>query len=145
MGKNLNRLMFILSLLGLAMAIYVLQSWLRESSIICLTGGCETVRKNPVSWPFGIPVPAVGLVGYLFLTILAFLRTAKLSIVREKLLLQLMLGMATFGILFVSWFTAMEVFVIKGTCTWCAISAVNMYVIFALVIRSYILENKRKV
>lgn len=137
--KTLNRIVFILSILGVIMAVYVLQSFLRDTGILCLTGGgCELVRKSPVSYPFGIPVPAFGLVGYAGLAILSFLRTTSSA----KNILKGMLGIAIFGVCFVSWFTTMELFVIKGTCTWCALSAVNMFVIFGLVIKSLSLSSR---
>jgi len=140
--KTLNRIMFVLSIAGLIMGSYVLQSFLRQTGIICLTGGgCEAVRKSALSYPFGIPVPAVGVVGYTFLVVLTFLRTVNpaLPAGRQKLeknLLAGILGMATFGICFVTWFTYTEIFLIKGVCMWCAISAVNMYVIFVLTLIS---------
>lgn len=127
--------MFVLSIAGLLMGTYVLQSFLRQTGIICLTGGgCEAVRKSALSYPFGIPVPAIGVVGYTFLVVLTFLRTVNQKL--EKNLLAGILGMATFGICFVTWFTYTEIFLIKGICMWCAISAVNMYVIFALTLIS---------
>lgn len=129
----LNRVIFILSLVGLMLGTYVLQSFLRQSSIICFNGGgCEAVRKSSASWPFGIPVPAVGVTGYSILLILTFLRTVK----EDIRLLKGILGMATFGIFFVTWFTYTELFVIHGVCTWCAVSAVNMYIIFGLTLVS---------
>lgn len=127
-----NRLIFFLSLLGIAMAIYVLQSFLTNKGIVCATGGCEAVRKHPASWPLGIPVPAVGLVGYSFLTILSFLQTMRLGTRLMRIIHRAMLGIATFGVLFVSWFTLTEILVIKDLCMWCGISAVNMVVIFML-------------
>ncbi|OGG04187.1 hypothetical protein A2Z33_03465 [Candidatus Gottesmanbacteria bacterium RBG_16_52_11] len=127
--RMVNRIIFVLSLLGLIMAIYVLQSFLRSSSIICLTGsGCEVVRKSAAAWPFGIPVPAVGAVGYTFLSVLALLRTIR----DDRRLIMGILGMAAFGVVFVTWFTYTEIFVIRGICSWCVLSAVNMFVIFAL-------------
>ena len=129
--RNLNRIIFVLSLAGVAIAVYVLQSFIRQTGIVCVTSGCELVRKHPASYLFGtIPVPAVGLVGYTILAICAFLRTLKLDSRRSKLVSRIMLGMATFGVLFVSWFTYVEIFVIKGVCTWCTISALNMVDIF---------------
>lgn len=128
-----NRIIFFLSLLGIAMAIYVLQSFIRKTGIVCVTSGCELVRKNPASYLFGvIPVPAVGLVGYFILALCAFLRTTDQKVKSYTLITRIMLSMATFGILFVSWFTYTEIFIIKGICTWCAISAVNMFIIFFL-------------
>lgn len=136
--KQLNRLIFVLALVGVIVAVYVLQSFLRQSPIVCLNTGCEVVRKSSYSYPFGIPVPAFGLVGYTLLAIFAFLRT-----LRDKpWYLKVMLGIAIFGVAFVSWFTYMELFVIKGVCTWCAVSAVNMFIIFGLVCRSYILQQR---
>ena len=133
----LNRFIFILSIAGVVMAVYVLQSFIRQSGIICLTGsGCEMVRKSPISYPFGIPVPVFGLVGYAGLTILSFLKTIKQSTINNQQLTKIMLGIAIFGISFVTWFTYMELFVIKGICMWCAISAVNMYIIFGLLMFS---------
>lgn len=146
--KTLNRIMFVLSIAGLLMGSYVLQSFLRQTGIICLTGGgCEAVRKSALSYPFGIPVPAVGVAGYTFLVILTFLRTTNpaLPAGRQQLstrLLWWILGIAIFGVCFVTWFTYTEIFLIKGICMWCAISAVNMYIIFALTMMSIKLEKK---
>lgn len=136
-----NRIIFSLSLLGIAMAIYVLQSFLRHTGIVCATGGCETVRKSAYSWPFGIPAPAVGLVGYSILTICAFLRTIKLSTLNSQLVSHIMLGIAIFGVLFVSWFTYTEFFIIKGICMWCGISTIDMYSIFILLMINYTLPR----
>lgn len=135
--KTINRIIFILSLIGMAIAIYVTQSFLRKTNILCANTGCELVRKNPASYLFGFfPVPAVGLIGYSILAVLSFLRTTADKTLSNTYLLG-MLGMAGFGVCFVGWFTYTELFVIKGICTWCIISAINMMVIFALVIKSY--------
>ena len=129
-----NRIIFALSLIGIAMAVYVLQSFLRQAPIVCISTGCEVVRKNSAAWPFGIPVPAFGLVGYSILAICAFLKTMNYERRTMNLLSNIMLGVAIFGVAFVSWFTYTELFVIRGVCTWCAISTVNMYIIAFLVL-----------
>ncbi len=129
----LNRIIFFLALIGILMAIYVLQSFIRKTGIVCVTSGCELVRKSPSSYLFGFfPVPAVGLIGYSIIAILAFLSTTS----NKTWILNGMLGMASFGVLFVSWFTYTELFVIKGICTWCALSAINMVIIFILLLLS---------
>ena len=125
--KILNRVIFILAIAGILMAAYVSQSFLRQTSIFCVNRGCELVRKNPASYLFGIPVPVFGLIGYTIIALLAFLRTTTQS----PRLLRGIVGMATFGVLFVSWFTFTEITVIKALCTWCAISAVTMGLIFS--------------
>src|SRR3989338_3165488 len=125
-----NRAVFILSLAGILIAIYVLQSFVRQSPIVCVNSGCEIVRKSLYSYPLGIPVPAFGLVGYSLLAVFTFLRT----ISNNRKLIYVILGISVFGVLFVSWFTFMELFVIKAVCTWCAVSAINMYIIFFLIV-----------
>lgn len=130
---TLNRIIFVLSLVGFIIAIYVLQSFLRGTNIVCVNSGCEIVRKSAYSKIMGIPVPAFGLVGYFFMLVLAFLRTVKENIN----FLKGILGIAVFGIFFTGWFTYTELFLIKGICTWCAISAINMWVIFFLILGSY--------
>ncbi len=138
--RTLNRIMFVLAILGVCIAIYVTQSFLRQSSILCVSTGCEIVRKNASSYILGIPVPAFGLIGYAFLVILTFLRS--MGEKREKKLLPFILGIAAFGVVFVSWFTYTELFVIHAICTWCAISAVNMTIIFFLAFKSYQLAKE---
>ncbi len=137
-STRLNRIIFILAIVGILIALYVTQSFLRQVGIICATGGCELVRKSPASYIYGIPVPAVGLVGYSIIAILAFLRTSH----KNKNLIKGILGMTAFGVAFTTWFTYTELFVIRGVCTWCAISTVNMFVLFGLSLKSYILEKK---
>lgn len=134
----LNRVIFVLAIVGIIIAIYVTQSFLRKVGIVCATGGCELVRKSPASYIYGIPVPSVGLVGYTVIVILAFLRTSS----DNKYLLKGILGMTAFGVAFTSWFTYTELFVIKGVCMWCAISTVNMFVLFGLAVKSYLLAKK---
>lgn len=127
---QINRIIFILSLIGIALAIYVLQSFLRDAPIVCLNSGCEIVRKSPASKLFGFPVPGYGLVGYTILAVLAFLRTVTPKL--NKQLLPWIVGIASGGVAFVAWFTYTELFVIRGVCTWCAVSAVNMVTIAIL-------------
>lgn len=125
-----NRIIFLLSLIGIGIAVYVLQGFLRQAPIVCLNTGCEIVRKSPHSYLFGIPVPGYGLVGYTVIALLAFLRTTSARL--KKQLLPWIVGIATGGVAFVAWFTYTELFIIRGVCTWCAISAVNMVIIAGL-------------
>jgi len=136
----LNRSIFVLSIAGIIIAAYVTQSFLRKVGIVCVSSGCELVRKNPASYLLGIPVPSVGLLGYSVIAILAFIRSSSTN----KNLIKGIVGMTTFGVCFTTWFTYTELFVIHGICMWCAISTVNMFVLFFLALKSYILEMKEK-
>ena len=133
---TLNRIIFVLSIIGIVTAVYVLQSFILKAPIVCVNSGCETVRKNAASYIFGIPVPAFGLIGYSLLAMLSFFRTTNLESQNPKLL-NAILTIAAFGVCFVAWFTYTELFVIKAVCTWCAVSAINMVAIFILTIKSY--------
>lgn len=138
-----NRLIFVLAIVGFVIAGYVLQGYLRNSSVFCPAGGgCDEVRKSPYSWPFGVPVPAIGFVGYAVIATLAFLRTAVPK--KEKQLLMGLVGMSAFGAAFVTWFTLTEAFLIKGYCSWCIISAIDMYTLFGLILTSFQISKKGK-
>lgn len=140
--KLFNRIIFILAIVGFLIALYVTQSFLRQTSIVCVNTGCELVRNSPASYLFGIiPVPAVGLLGYAIIALLAFLRSTLYSL-PSTFYTRAILAIATFGVAFTLWFTYTELFIIKGICTWCAISTINMFIIFLLSIKSYILEKK---
>ena len=130
-----NRLIFLLSLFGLIVAGYVLQGYLRQSSVYCpVGGGCDLVRKSPYAWPFGIPVPAFGFVGYLTILSLSFFKTAIADAKKRYDVSLWIAGIATFGVGFVTWFTLTEAFLIGGFCSWCVVSAIVMYFIFGLVL-----------
>lgn len=135
-----NRIIFVLSLIGVAIAIYVTQSFIRQTSIVCVNTGCETVRKSASSYILGLPVPAFGLVGYSILLVLAFLRTTSSTL--EKKLLPYIIGVATGGVAFVTWFTYTELFVIRALCTWCVISAINMVIICTLAWKNHYETNR---
>lgn len=137
-SRILNRIIFLLSILGLVMAIYVLQGFIRKSPIVCINTGCEAIRKNPLSYPLGIPIPAFGLTGYLLLSIIAFFRTTSSNPILLKSILAISIG----GVIFVSWFTTVEIFIIHAICTWCAFSAINMVIIFIISLKSFFLTTK---
>lgn len=136
-AQTTNRTVFILSIIGILIASYVTQSFLRRAPIVCVNTGCELVRKSPLAYILGIPVPAFGLVGYALLALFALIRTNS----QKTWQIRAMLAIALFGVTFVSWFTYTEIFKIKALCTWCAISGVNMAVILMILIKSYSLEK----
>lgn len=127
-----NRIVFVLSLIGIGIAFYILQAYLRQSAILCLNSGCEVVRNSQYSYIFGIPVPALGLFGYAFLAVLSFMRSMTES---RKLSLALIITSAL-GFLLVLWFTYAEIFLIKAICMWCALSTINMTAIFLIILWS---------
>jgi uncharacterized membrane protein len=137
-----NRIIFVLSILGIIMAIYVLQSFLKQAPIVCISNGCEAVRKHPASYPWGIPVPVFGLVGYTILCLSSFIRTFQLKKQAMHHIANTMIAVGIFGAGFVSWFTYIEITVIKGICMWCAISGINMVVVLSLLLYERFLPHR---
>ncbi|MHB1242382.1 MAG: vitamin K epoxide reductase family protein [Gaiellaceae bacterium] len=66
-----------LSLAGIAVTGYLLWARWMSTELLCSTGGCETVQSSSYAELLGVPVVAVGLVGYVLLGLTA-LRTEPL-------------------------------------------------------------------
>ena len=139
-STQLTKIVLVLSIFGIAIALYVLKGFLTARPIVCLNGGCEAVRKSSASYIYGVPVPTFGLVGYSFLLLMSIGRLYLKQY--SKQFLNIMLGIAVFGVGFVTWFTWTEITVIHGICTWCAVSAVNMVVIFGMLAAIFFEEKK---
>jgi len=72
---------------------------------------CGVVNHSPYAVMYGVPVAAVGIVGYLLIAILAFLRK------RGWLLLAVLIGLA-----FALYLTHIEAHVLEVWCVYCVIS-----------------------
>ncbi|MBI2596744.1 hypothetical protein HYW41_01155 [Candidatus Daviesbacteria bacterium] len=71
--SRINRIIFVLSLIGLTVSAYLAYEYSLNSPIACpLTGsGCEVVKKSSYSKFLGIQLPYFGLVFYLVLASLS--------------------------------------------------------------------------
>lgn len=136
---KLNRLIFVFSLLGLAVSAFLFYEYSLSGPVACPVGqGCNIVRSSPYSSLLGISLPILGILFYLFMSGLSILRTRNLL---DKRLtgLQLLAALAGFG--FGIYLTSLEAFVIKAYCFWCVLSFIISGVILFLVILS--LKNKK--
>ena len=61
-------------LVGAAIAAYLTYVHYAHTAPICTTGGCETVQKSTIAELAGVPVALLGLVTYVVLFALAFVR-----------------------------------------------------------------------
>ncbi|MBI2196362.1 vitamin K epoxide reductase family protein [Candidatus Daviesbacteria bacterium] len=130
-----NRIIFILSLLGLAVASFLFYEYQISGSIVCPTGqGCDIVRASPYSRFFGISIPILGIVFYLTMSALAVVRTQLFSFKIHTL--QLLI--AVLGVGFGIYLTYLEIFVIGAICFWCVLS----FIISIIVLLSVILARK---
>lgn len=128
---QLRRLSIALSVLGLAVAAYLVVLDLTSSSALC-TGGCDIVRQSRYAQVAGIPVAAIGALGYL-----AILGVLALEEIRSALSEHgpaLVLGLTLVGTLYSIYLTYLELFVIRAVCPYCFASALIMLALFGLAI-----------
>ena len=124
-----------LSLAGLFIAIYMyLYKIGKIGSLICGTGGCETVQLSPQARFLGIEVALLGVVGYAAMLLLALLALQPRFAGRAwpSRLLAVLAGGA---VLFTAYLTYLELFVIHAICRWCVASAVIIVLILGLALR----------
>jgi len=127
----LNRMLVaLLALLGFAVSLYMLAyATGLTGPVLCNVGNCEAVQASPYSRIAGIPVAALGTVGYLALMIVALLGLQPSSVGARWVPALLLLG-GVVGVGFSAYLTYLEAFVIGAWCQWCVISAILMVLAF---------------
>jgi vitamin-K-epoxide reductase (warfarin-sensitive) len=132
----LNRLVFLLALVGMFIAIFLWKMHATPDDIPCGGGNhdCADIAKSaysrfPVST--GPPVAMLGTLGYVVLAMLALARTAAVGVGREKLLLLGSMATSLLGTLFSLRLTLYE-FQIGKWCKWCVASQSLIALIFLL-------------
>jgi uncharacterized membrane protein len=122
--RALHRSLIVLALVGIGIAAYLTYVHYEELSPVCSTGGCERVQSSRYAKVGGVPVPLIGLVGYvaIFASLLVRGELARLSTA----------GMALGGFAFSVYLTYLELFEIDAICQWCVGSAVVMTLIAIL-------------
>ena len=122
----------LLSLAGLFISLYL---WLYKIGMIgtmmCGTGGCETVQTSPESVFLGVEVALIGVLGYAVLLLVALVGTipARADARGPALALALLSGGA---VAFTAYLKYLEFFVIGAVCRWCVASAVIILLVFVL-------------
>jgi uncharacterized membrane protein len=124
--------MALLCLAGLFVALYLyLYKIGKIGTLICGTGGCETVQLSPYSRFLGVEVSLIGVIGYAGMLLLSLLalqpRYAGRSWPANLLLL-----LAAGSVAFAAYLTYLELFVIHAICRWCVVSAVIVTAVFGL-------------
>jgi len=122
----------ILAVIGVGLAIYLLaEQWFQPAYQPCrinATVNCDAVISGAVSKTLGIPTPLYGLVGYIVIFFAAMFG-------RKKLLL----GMATFGLLFCLWIGYRELFqlhVVCPVCIGCQLVIITVFILSIIVNRN---------
>ncbi len=131
-NKLSNRIIFILSLAGLAVASFLFYEYNVAGTIVCPTGqGCDIVRASAYSRFLGISIPLLGIVFYLTMAILSVIHTHDLPR-RVAKKLQVLVGVS--GVAFGIYLTYLEAFVIGAFCFWCVLSfIISIMILLAIV------------
>lgn len=122
----------VIAVLGMLVAVYLSYIETRGAPAICgPVGDCNTVQNSPYARFLGVPVGALGLVGYVaILAAWLWQRVRRdTSAVYARLAL---FGMSLMGVLFSLYLTYLEVFVIEAVCAWCLTSALLMTLMFLM-------------
>lgn len=98
------------------------------------TFNCDIVNQGPYSEIFGIPVALIGVVGYGFLAVAAFMK-ARQPDDKTLSLFILLASMGAFG--FALYLTGVEAFILKAWCILCVLSQLTIATIFTLSVIHY--------
>lgn len=119
-----NRMVIaVVALIGLLISVYTLMYHLGLiGTMLCGTGGCETVQNSPWARFLGVPVPVLGLLGYGALLVTAMLGIQPAFIADRRISMVLALA-SLIGFGFSLYLSYLEAFVIHAWCRWCLASA----------------------
>jgi protein-disulfide isomerase/rhodanese-related sulfurtransferase len=124
-------LAFISVLVGLFASTYL--TWAYTSSshrMVCMGGGCDTVRASKYAHLWGLPLPIYGLAFYIWLAVMILVESRLPEYSRR--IWRLILIISAGGVLFSGWLTGLEAFVIHAWCEWCVTQAIAIAVTFLL-------------
>src|SRR6266700_484141 len=123
-----KRLFFIvkaLSLVGILLALFLLwEQFFRPAFQPCYVNSiinCNAIISGEGAKTLGIPTPLYGLIGYIVIFFSAVFQKKKL-----------LLGMATFGLLFCLWIAYREIFQLHVICPVCILCQLIMITVFSL-------------
>lgn len=130
---------FGLSLLGVPITIALTVAHFTSSSIlVCPSTGiinCAKVTTSAQSYFLGIPVAVLGLLFYIYLSIINSpwgFKQARLRVPR--------LGSMFLGVAFVLWLISAELLIINNICLWCTSVHVITVLIFVSVVYDYFVD-----
>lgn len=131
-----NRMVIaVVALLGLFISAYLLLYNLGAfGTVLCGTGGCETVQNSPWAYFMGIPVAGLGVAGYLMILVVALIGVQP-RFAAERWVSIALLALTGIAVAFSIYLSVLEEFVIHAWCRWCVASAVLSVVAFGVAVR----------
>ena len=121
--RGLRAAVALLALAGAGIAAYLAYAWYADATIACTTGGCETVQSSSYAKVIGVPVPVLGLVGYLAILASALVPGESARTVGAALALA--------GLAFSLYLVLVQALVIEAFCQWCLTSDLVMLLLAA--------------
>jgi uncharacterized membrane protein len=121
--RSLRVAVALLALAGLGIAAYLTYARYAHATIVCTTGGCETVQSSDYAEVLGIPVAVLGLVGYAAILVTAFLPGESARLAGAALALG--------GLVFSVYLIFVQIFPIGAFCVWCLASDLVMLLLAA--------------
>ena len=119
-----------LALIGLLVATYLTLYKLGYiGQLACAVGSCETVNTSRWATFLGLPVAAWGLGFYVATLVLAIIGVQE-RLADSRQVSVALVALTGWGLLFSSWLTYLELFVIDAICMWCVISAIIVALMF---------------
>lgn len=119
-----------LTLLGIAVAVYMVYIHYQESALICGVGDCAKVQTSTYAEVAGIPIAWFGLIMYLVLLALWIGKRAIPAM--TDLATVGIFGITLAGTLYVAYLTYLEIWVIEAICQWCVTFAIITTLLFLL-------------
>lgn len=117
LDRRLYRTALALTVIGIAVAAYLVYVHYAGIEPACSTGGCEVVQTSEWADVYGVPVALIGLLGYISIL-------GSLLVLRGDAQLFASAGLSLIGFLYSGYLTYQELFTIKAICQWCVASAV---------------------
>jgi uncharacterized membrane protein len=128
---TLEKIIAGLAVVGLGIAGYLTYTHYFGLAPVCLaSGGCDIVQSSKYATQFGIPVPVLGLIGYVVMIGLLFLKS------EFGRLIGVVFCVGSFA--FSAYLTYLELFKIHAICTWCVTSATIATIIMVLMTIRYL-------
>ncbi len=118
-----KRVLLILTFSGILISSYLFYAKLTNNPLLCLgNAGCSIVQNSQYSTLLGIPLGLWGM-GYYFILFTVFYvdNSKNLAIFRKLWII--------WGILFSTYLTGIEAFVLNAYCYWCLASFINILII----------------
>lgn len=120
----------LVSVLGLAVSIFLWSVVYTSSPIGCLTGGCEAVLFSKFAKIIGVPIAAWGVAYYGVNLLITGIR-----LFDDRPVLKLVNWViSSFGIFASSYYFYLELFKINAICSWCKVSTLATIFLFVLVV-----------